>query len=79
MPQATDWKLLSWLAVVHLRSRSYERARPTDLSGWLFAAAITLFIADCLAMLYLTGAAARLTKRGAVLASVSGICVAVLI
>jgi hypothetical protein len=57
---------------------NYERARPTDLSGWLFAAAITLFIADCLAMLYLTGAAARLTKRG-VLASVSGICVAVLI
>ena len=42
---------------------SYERARPTELSGWLFAAAMTLFIADCLAMLYLTGIAARITRR----------------
>ncbi len=42
---------------------SYERARPVALSGWLFAAAMTLFIADCVAMLYLTGAAARITRR----------------
>ena len=77
MPQATALKLLAGLPS-SISVSNYERARPTDLSGWLFAAAITLFIADCLAMLYLTGAAARLTKRG-VLASVSGICVAVLI
>lgn len=49
---------------------SYKRARPTDLSGWLFAAAMMLFIADCLAMLYLTGAAARLTRRGMLASSV---------
>jgi hypothetical protein len=41
----------------------YERARPTDLSGWLFAAALALFAADVLAMLYLSGALGRLTRR----------------
>lgn len=58
---------------------SYERARPTDLSGWLFAAAVALFIADCLAMLYLTGAAARMTKRGAFASSVTAIFVAAML
>jgi hypothetical protein len=43
----------------------YERARPTDLAGWLFAAALALFAADCLAMLYLTGALNRIGKRRA--------------
>ncbi len=41
----------------------YERARPTDLSGWLFAAALALFAADVLAMLYLSGTASRLNRR----------------
>jgi hypothetical protein len=41
----------------------YERARPTDLSGWLFAAALALFAADVLAMLYLSGTAGRLNRR----------------
>lgn len=50
---------------------SYDRARPTDLSGWLFAAAVVLFFADCLAMLYLTGAAARLTRRAAIASSIA--------
>lgn len=58
---------------------SYERARPADLSGWLFAAAVALFIADCLAMLYLTGAAARITKRAALASSVAALFVAALI
>lgn len=49
---------------------SYERVRPTELSGWLFTAATMLFIADCLAMLYLTGAAARLMRRNVLTASV---------
>lgn len=49
----------------------YERARPTDLAGWLFAAAMALFAADMLAMLYLTGALARLTRRRAAAASVA--------
>ena len=50
---------------------NYERARPTDLSGWLFTAAVVLFIADCLAMLYLTGAVARLTRRAAFASSLA--------
>ncbi len=41
----------------------YERARPTDLSGWLFALAVALFAADVLAMLFLTGGLARLIPR----------------
>ncbi len=49
---------------------SYERARPTELAGWLFAAAMLLFILDCLAMLYLTGAAARMTGRSALVSPV---------
>ena len=51
----------------------YERARPTDLSGWLFAAALALFAADMAAMLYLTGGLARLTRRRAVAASLAAI------
>ena len=49
----------------------YERARPVDLSGWLFAAALALFAADILAMLYLTGGFARLARRRAAAASVA--------
>ncbi|MEE4237992.1 MAG: DUF4159 domain-containing protein [Anderseniella sp.] len=49
----------------------YERARPTDLSGWLFAAALALFAADMAAMLYLTGGLARLTRRRAAAASLA--------
>ena len=49
----------------------YERARPTDLAGWLFAAAMALFAADMLAMLYLTGSLARLTRRRAATASLA--------
>lgn len=50
---------------------SYERARPTELSGWFFAAAMLLFIGDCLAMLYLTGAAARITRRNVLASSIA--------
>lgn len=57
---------------------SYERARPTELSGWLFAAAVALFIADCLAMLYLTGAASRMMRRSAI-ASVTALFVTALV
>ena len=55
----------------------YERARPIDLSGWLFAAALALFAADCLVMLYLTGALARLSRQRA--ATAASIMVATLI
>ena len=49
----------------------YERARPTDLTGWLFAAALALFAADMAAMLYLTGGLARLTQRRTATASLA--------
>jgi hypothetical protein len=58
---------------------NYVRARPIDLSGWLFAAALALFAADCLAMLYLTGALSKLTRRRAIANAAATIAAAVII
>jgi len=58
---------------------NYVRARPIDLSGWLFAAALALFAADCLAMLYLTGALSKLARRRAIANAAAMIATTVII